>query len=261
MSGRSSTPSPRVRAVQFIQKQGNDLAKHTAAALLGVTDGEHAADAVRAMQCTDGGFSATGCDPSVLAETRRALGVLDDLGIRDGDLLQAVCAHLARLQRDDGRWGCGSEDDEDLFETGMILTHLAKTTSARIDMLEAAADFLSGLWSPDRVQGFEWRPLMAYAGTFSNLSHERSDEILQWCGRELERGFRAGRFDGVQTVRLLSWCDAPQLPGGRLEPAELLKSIFEGQAEDGGWLEPGEASIINRVGHTLAALVGLRRLE
>ena len=261
MSGPSSTSSPRVRAMQFIQLQGNDLAKHTAAALVGITGSERAADAVGETQCTDGGFSTTGRDPSVLAETRRVLGVLDDLGIRDGDLLQAGCAHLARVQRDDGRWGCGSEDDQDLFETGMILTHLAKTTSARIDMLEAAADFLSGLWSPDRVQGFEWRPLMAYAGTFSNLPHERSDEILQWCGRELERGFRAGRFDGVQTVRLLSWCDAPQLPGGRLEPAELLKSILEDQAEDGGWLEPGEASIIDRVAHTLAALVGLRQLD
>ncbi len=253
--------SPRARAMQFIQIRGNELAKHTAAVLVGATDSERAAEAVGEMQCTDGGFSATGRDPSVLAETRRVLGVLDDLGIRDGDLLQAGCAHLARVQRDDGRWGCGSEEDEDLFETGMILTHLAKTTSARIDMLEAAADFLSGLWSPDRVQGFAWRPLMAYAGTFSNLPHERSDEILQWCGRELERGFRAGRFDGVQTVRLLSWCDAPQLPGGRLEPAELLKSILTGQAEDGGWLEPGEASSINRVAHTLAALVGLRRLD
>jgi hypothetical protein len=250
-----------MRAMEFVQIHGSDLAKHTAAALVGAADSGHAADAVGETQCTDGGFSATGRDPSVLAETRRMLGVLDDLGIRDGDLLQAGCAHLARVQRDDGRWGCGSDDDEDLFETGMILTHLAKTTSARIDMLEAAADFLSGLWSPDRVQGFEWRPLMAYAGTFSNLPHERSDEILQWCGRELERGFRAGRFDGVQTVRLLSWCDAPQLPGGRLEPGELLKSILAGQAEDGGWLEPAEASILNRVARTLAALVGLRQLD
>jgi hypothetical protein len=261
MSVVPSRPSPRVRALEFIGSYGNPLAKHTAAALVGAAGTDRPADVLVGMQCGDGGFSATGQGESDLAETRRALGVLDDLGLRDGPLVQAACKRLAAIQHGDGRWGGGGGLDDDLFETGMIVTHLAKSRCARIDMLEAAADFLADRFTPDRVQGFVWRSVVAYAGTFANLPHERSDEILQWCGRELERGFRAGRFDGVQTVRCLAWCDAPQLPGARLERAELLDAILTGQSEDGGWLEAGEAPVLNRVAHTLAALVGLRLLD
>ena len=86
--------------------------------------------------------------------------------------------------------------------------------------------------------------------------HDAGDEILQWCGRELERGFRARRFSAVRTARVLTWCDAPVLPGAQLEPAELLDALLAEQAPDGGF---GEASD-DRASRSWDAWIALERL-
>ena len=71
------------------------------------------------------------------------------------------------------------------------------------------------------------------------IAHEDSDAILQWCGRELERGYRAGAFDAVRTARVLVDCDAPSLPGARLAAGELVAALLGEQAPDGGWPAAG----------------------
>jgi hypothetical protein len=83
--------------------------------------------------------------------------------------------------------------------------------------------------------------------------------VLQWTGRELERGFRARRFDAVQTARVLLYADAPALPGGRVAAAEVVPRILAEQAGDGGWLRPEDPAPEARVRHTLDALAALVR--
>ena len=88
-------------------------------------------------------------------------------------------------------------DVSGIFASGLIVGCLSGLRSVRARLLDGAADWLAERFTPERVAGFAWRPLAAYSACFANVVHERSDEVLQWCGRELERGFRARRFDAV----------------------------------------------------------------
>jgi hypothetical protein len=168
-----------------------------------------------------------------------------------------------RAQRSDGSWA--PEDDASeaaaLEATGMLAGLLARTACVRLSRLDAAAAWLAERFAPERVQGFAWDALRAYAAAFANLPHENADGILQWCGRELERGFRVGTFDAVRTARVLVDCDAPSLPGARLGAEELVAALLSAQAEDGGFPAPhgvaGDA--VERTLDALAALVRLAR--
>lgn len=170
-------------------------------------------------------------------ELLRRLGWLDDLRRLDGVHAARLGERLAALQAEDGHWG---DAGQAIFETGMIAGHLAKSPRASARLLDAAGDWLAQRFTPDLVQGFQWPNVAAFAHTFANLPHDAADEILQWCGRELERGFRARRFSALRTARVLVWCDAPALPGARLEPAELLAALPGEQAGDGGFGEAPE---------------------
>jgi hypothetical protein len=189
-------------------------------------------------------------------ELRRVLGFLDDLHQLESPAASRVAARLAAVQEPSGHWGPAVQEAQAVFETGMITGHLAKSPCARLELLEAAGDWLAERFSPDLVQGFRWGNIAAYAHTFANLPHDASDEILQWCGRELERGFRARRFSAVRTARVLVWCDARALPGTRLEPAELIMALLAEQAGDGSF---GDVSS-ERAARTWDAWVALERL-
>jgi hypothetical protein len=93
----------------------------------------------------------------------------------------------------------------------------------------------------------------------ANVPHEAGDAVLQWTGREFERGLRTGRFDAVQTGRVLLYADSPALPGGRVDAAEVVDRILTEQAGDGGWLRPEDPAPEARVAHTLDALAALVR--
>jgi len=205
-----------------------------------------------------GGFAAESGEG--LAATRRALVALVQVGALHGAVVERAVAHLGRAQQPDGRWVPAEDSSEAVAveATGRIAGVLARTPCVRTRTLDAAADWLAARFAPERVQGFARGALAAYAATFANVPHESSDAILQWCGRELERGFRAGAFDAVRTARLLVDCDAPSLPGARLAANEVVAALLREQAPDGGWPAPGGEPAC-RVARTLDALAGLAR--
>ena len=97
------------------------------------------------------------------------------------------------------------------------------------------------------------------AGEAAPAPDDASDETLQWCGRELERGFRARVFSAVDALGVLVDCDAHSLPGARFEPGELLVALLTEQAGDGSFgaaAEPGA-----RVEPTLRGLHALVRFQ
>ncbi|MFQ5417127.1 MAG: hypothetical protein ACE5FL_08800, partial [Myxococcota bacterium] len=184
----------------------------------------------------------------------------DDLRALGLPVIERACRFAESAQADDGGWdpGTGREDDR-LFATGLLAGHFGKTRLARASMIDAAGDYLAERFSPERVQGFAWRAIAAFAAAFSNVPHEASDAVLQWVGRELERGFRTHHFDAVRTARVLAYADAPSLPGGRLEGGEVALAVVAEQAADGGWLRLEDPSPEARVAQTLDALTALLR--
>jgi len=239
------------RAAGFVTTHGDAVARARAEALIGRSPAQQALAALG-----EGGAEGP------LESVRRLLGICDDLGLLHTPPVERACAHLAKCQADDGSWVEPSvaSPEEAIRMTGMLGGYLAKTRFVRPESLGAASDFLAAHWSPERVQGFRWHDLAAYAHTFANVDHEDSDAILQWCGRELERGFRARAFDAVRTARVLVYCDAHALPGARLDARELVVALVSEQVDDGSWPAPDAASTEQRVERALDGLVALRRL-
>jgi hypothetical protein len=184
------------------------------------------------------------------------------VGVMQGALVERAARHLARAQRPDGCWepARGASEGAAIEATGRIAGVLARTPCVKSRTLDAAADWLAERFAPERVQGFAIGALGAYAATFANIAHEASDAILQWCGRELERGFRAGAFDAVRTARVLVDCDAPSLPGARFAANEVVAALLREQEQDGGWPSRGGEPAC-RIARTLDALAGLARLS
>ena len=93
------------------------------------------------------------------------------------------------------------------------------------------------------------------------MVHEQSDEVLQWCGRELERGYRAQRFDAVATARILVDCGASSLPGAQLKAADLVLALLAGARPATAARRPrAGATPPLRVPHALDGLTALVRL-
>ena len=248
------------RAAAFVEAAGDPLEREAAWVLIGARPVIEAVASLEATQRSDGAYAGFDVSPG-LAATVRALGVLDDLGALGQPTVQRACAYLACAQADDGCWRPEGEASEEatLFTTGMVAGHLAKTRWVRPETLVAAGDYLAARWSPDRLRSEGWPAIAAFAHFFANAAHDLADEALQWCGRELERGYRTHRFDAVRTARVFAYCDAGAIPGTQIALAELVPVILAAQAHDGGWLEPGDASVCTRVAHTLDALVTLAR--
>ncbi len=244
----------RERGAAFALETGGALDRLRAEALAGRA-GAGAAEVARALD------ASLGETPGV-AGSLAALEVLDDLGERRAPPVERLCAGLARLQQDDGSFGdaaCASEEDR-AAATGRLAGLLARTPWTRPEVLDAAADFLAARFTPDLLAGFAWDAIASYAACFANVLHDDADAILQWCGRELERGFRARRFDAVATARVLLACDAHALPGARLTAPELVAALLAEQQKDGGWLPLADPSPHLRTDHTLTALAALGRL-
>lgn len=251
--------SARERALGFALAHGDALAQRRARALVERARAPEFAEWLARKQLEGGAFAdASG---QGLTATRRALAALVQVGVLHGALVERAVQYLGRAQRPDGRWEPAGDASESaaIEATGRTAGVLARTPCARSRTLDAAADWLAARFAPERVQGFAIRALGAYAATFANIPHESSDAILQWCGRELERGFRAGAFDAVRTARVLVDCDAPSLPGARLAAGDVVAALLSEQAPDGGWPPQGGERPC-RIARTLDALAGLARL-
>jgi hypothetical protein len=245
----------QARAADFVARHGDEAARLRAAALTGAAPLAPALAALeRAAEAAGLARAGAAADPLAALPLLSALADLRALGSPLGERLAAA---LTRAQASDGGFGDASCDEEArLYATGRLAGWLAALRSVRQRVLDAAAAHLAARFTPERVGGFAWRPLAAYAACFANVAHERSDEILQWCGRELERGFRARRFDAVRSARILVDCGAGALPGAQVTARELVLALLAEQADDGGWGTAGEA----RVELTLDGLAALARL-
>ncbi len=238
------------RALGFVSKNGDALERQLAQALSG-----HGAGTLEnwlaAEQRPDGAFPPDGSPVAV----RRAVAALADAGALESSPVERACRFLETIQSDAGCWHAGAEAD-DIRETGLLTGLLARTPFVRAQALDAAGDWLAERFSPERVQGFAWQAIAAYGACFANLPHEAADGILQWCGRELQRGYQARRFDAIRTGRVLAWCDAPSLPGAAVAAPQLVAAILEAQSEDGSWPAPEGLSPAT---HAVDALAVLRR--
>lgn len=241
----SGTRAARERAKAFALEHGSVLACARARALAG----DAASDA--ALRLVP--------EPEDAPATLFALEVCEELRALRAPLAQRAGGVAATLQADDGGFGDPSSPlDERLRLAGGLGGALARTPFARPETLDGAGTFLATHFSPERVQEFQWGNIAAYAHFFANALHDASDEILQWCGRELERGFRARRFDALATARVLVSCDAHALPGARLEREELLLALITEQGGDGSFgADPAPSARVEAALHGLRALTFL----
>jgi len=239
----------QARAAAFVAAHGDPLARARAAAQVG------AGPLAAALALLDPRIARGGPDAPLLA-----LALCDELGARGDARVERACADLAAAQREDGGFELAGDLDARLVYTGMAAGLLAKTPFARPELLDGAGDFLARHFAPERVQGFRYESLAAYALFFANAPHAESDAVLQWCGRELERGFRARAFDAVRTARVYASCDAHAMPGARIAQDDLCAALRAEQSADGGFglvVAPAE----ERVEATLEALVALRHFR
>ena len=196
-------------------------------------------------------------DPE-LAATLRGLTWLDALGLLDHPLPERVVVWLLARQCTDGGWDePGASEARRVERTGEVTGLLAKSPHARESALRAGERFLAARWSVSRVQGPSYGPILAYVHALAHLHSDLADAALQWCGRELERGFRTRVFAPVAVARVFLRARARALPGATLDGAELVASLLAAQAPDGGWSAEAEAS---RLDATLEAVEALLRL-
>ena len=189
--------------------------------------------------------------------TLRALGVLDGLGLFDHPVPERAVGWLAARQQADGGFGDAElSEDARIAATGAAAGLLAKSPFARASLLRAAEQFLAARFQVERVQRRGYAPVFAYVHLMSGFASERADEVLQWCGRELERGFRSGAFDAVAVAQVFCRARARALPGAALKASELCAALETAQGDDGAF----QSRELGALDATLCAVEALQRL-
>ena len=270
---KHSAASALERAMGFVDAQGGALARSVLAVHFGQRPASVVVDALAEQQRSDGGIAplgwteagATGLAEAPLAEPLRgsleALIILADLGALHAEMVAPLARFIGRAQNPDGSFGETSAPDVDrIFSTGMLCGLIGRTKVVRPEILQAAGEFLGGLWSPEQVENGNWAAITGFGAFFSGVSHDLDDEAMQWVGRELDRAFRTHRFDAAQTARVLTHCDASAMPGCSIAPPELLERLLGEQAGDGGFDELSMHGAAGRVVPTLDAVLVILRL-
>lgn len=264
MSAAGSGDDPKAavaRARRFLADAGAPLAGLAAEVLCGAASSRELVRALAAPEA--GGLPALIPGSGPLEARAEALRLLDWADVLDGPVCEVAVEFLTRAQSPDGSWAEAHDADEPsrMERSGSVLAALARTPFARPSTLAAGEGWLRARWRVELVQGPSYGPVLAYLPVLANVPSEIADEALQWCGRELERGFRSGAFDPLATARVFLRCGARALPGTRLEAAEVVAALLRAQADDGGFGPAApDASGAERAGATLEALVALLRL-
>lgn len=257
-------------AFGFLEREAGRPQLDRARVLMGVDPMDAWLEGLEATQSADGALPPQGVfegggtgagdleglsPPAAIAGSFESLLVIADAGGLERRFVERAGLYLMNQQNDDGSFGdAATPAPMKIFLTGMIAGLLGQTTHVRPDLLHAAGAWLDPLFSPEAVEGGNWSAITAFGTFFSNVGHDRSDEALQWCGRELERGYRIGRFDACSTVRALLYCDALAMPGAQLDPLELLEQLLGEQAGDGGFAELSPGGVPARITPTVEAI-------
>lgn len=278
------------RAYRFLEAQPDEWARLRSRVLCGAEPAARLASRIEQSQQAGGHFplgtliSGGGlgfprlaperADPDEIAilGTLEAFLVAVDAGLFHGDWVERAVRALEARQSPDGAFRVRGQivaepgDGEraalaaDVFFTGMVAGMLGRTPVSKTHGLERAGEFVVAHFSPDAVEHEGYPALMACSLFFTNVGHERSDELLQWCGRALEKGFRSGRIDAVATMRVLLSCDAQAMPGATFDVVELLDRLLGEQAGDGGFAELSLTGPAGRTTQTFDAMLAIVRL-
>ena len=231
-----------MRASGFVEERGGALAKLRMRVLFGLDARDALVAHLAAQQLASGAFPPLADAPfagrgGAFAGTLSALAILADLRALDTAPLDGVVRYLEAAQREDGAWvpAEGAATVEVAATTAMLAAYLARSLRARPALLDAASGHVASAWAPEHVGGEAWWPLAAFAHLFANRPHELSDAALQWCGRELERGYRSGTHDALRVARVLTLCEVDALPGSRIEAGELVEPLLGRQGPDGSF--------------------------
>jgi hypothetical protein len=177
-----------------------------------------------------------------VASTVDALGWLGVLGLHEGAVVERAVAFLAAAQERDGSWrdpgANGAEQEAALVAS--VCAVMARAPAARLSALRRGGAALGVRWSRERVQAGSYPLISGYLAALASLPADLdvADEALQWCGRELERGFRTGTLGAPAVAAVFVRCDAHALPGSRLRAEEVGLALLAAQQEDGGF--PGD---------------------
>lgn len=202
-----------------------------------------------------------------LGSTLRALERLDAIGLLDHPVVERAVDFVAARQDADGAFlpeggeaaehAEAGDEEAALAWTGAATGLLAKTPFARPSLLARAEGWLAARWSVSRVQGPRYAPILAYTHALTQVDSEIADEALQWCGRELERGFRTGVFGPLAVGRVMLRARASALPGAGIEAQEVVVGLVTAQAPDGRFADESGAPTVRA---TLLGLEALLRL-
>jgi hypothetical protein len=251
------------RVRHHLASRGAALEDAFVAALAGEATRDPVVAAASARQAANGALgplvAGDAAGPGV-ASTVDALGWLGVLGVREGALIERAVAFLAAAQERDGSWtdpaATGAEAEAALVASACAV--MARAPAARLSVLRRAGAALEARWSRERVQAGSYPLIAGYLAALASLPADLdvADEALQWCGRELERGFRTGMLGAPAVAAVFVRCDAHALPGSRLRADEVARALLAAQGEDGGF--PGDGPPERAA---CAAAAALRHLE
>ncbi len=243
-----STEKAMSGAVRFVAEHGDELDQRRICALQGRCPVAHVYDAMKAELAV----ALKGEMDSLLV----CFEILDELDDLEGEIAKSLARVATEAQRDDGSWPAAERDAG--VTAALVGGYLGRSPWRRPSTADRASRFLARVWSPDALGDGDWRKVGAFAPFYAFSEDDVADGALQWCGRELEKGFRAGLFSAVQVATVLRRCRALALPGAAVDAVELRGALAREQAPDGGFAEG--AALPARVAATLRAAAGIRWL-
>ncbi len=204
----------------------------------------------------------TAADESVSASAiLDCFALADALGVLRAPEIAPLVGMLTKAQRTDGAWA-DEQGEASLFLTGMFGGYLARSFQARPSVLAKAGQYLASQWLPARVSGdisLCWGTLVAFAHFYAVNGDELADEVLQRCGRELERGYRKQALQALDLAYVLALCESEAFPAVSLTSSDIAEALLTAQHADGSWPEARCAQGDDE-GTVFLALAALKRL-